>query len=221
MSEIKAMRKKAGLTQQEAADRLDMNRHTFAAYERGDRTPPYPVGVRIRKELGGERFGLPDRVVPITVRSGWAGRGSAVDESETMHFDERLLAGTGLDSDEIGFVRVLGSGLEPALSHRQVAITEPVERLVGDDLYVYRCSASGGLVVGILSAVPRGIELETRGPRPQTELLRHVEGRTYRDEEGRESEIELVGRVVAGLGSPSDCLARVNEAARVARIPRA
>lgn len=215
MSEIKALRKAAGLTQQEAADRLDLNRHTFAAYERGDRTPDYPTGKRIREELGGETEGLPDGVVPIEVQSAAAGRGKGIDQTEKLYFDRGLLTGTPFEVEDVDFMRVLGSGLEPALSHRQLAITEPVDRIVGDDIYCYHCSASGGVVMGIMSAVPAGIELETRGLNPKTELLRHVEGDTYADADGNQSDITLIGRIVLGVGNPADTLSRMNEAARV------
>lgn len=218
MNQIRELRESAGLTQEQAAERCDLNRHTFGAYERGERTPNYKIMDRIREELGGELPGLPDRVRKVEVRLASAGRGATRKGSETLFLDERFLLGTGLESDELIYVRVLGSGLEPAVSHRQIAGVEPADEIAGDDLYVYRCGASGGLVVGILSPQTDGIVIETRGPHPSTEFFEHVEGATYRDEQGRKSELTLVGRVVAALGSPSEQLAKVNEAARTAQL---
>lgn len=51
-SEITQLREQAGLTQKEAADKLDMKTRTFGSYERGERTPDYKTMDRIRQVLG-------------------------------------------------------------------------------------------------------------------------------------------------------------------------
>jgi len=52
MTEVKRLREKAGLTQAEAADLLDMPKRTFESYDRGEREPPYQKMDRIRRLLG-------------------------------------------------------------------------------------------------------------------------------------------------------------------------
>jgi phage repressor protein C with HTH and peptisase S24 domain len=54
MTEVKRLREKAGLTQAEAADLLDMPKRTFESYDRGEREPPYQKMDRIRRLLGNE-----------------------------------------------------------------------------------------------------------------------------------------------------------------------
>jgi len=63
MNEIKSLRKQRGLTQKEAAEKLDMNARTFGSYERGERTPDYKTMDRIRRVLKGLENGEADREV--------------------------------------------------------------------------------------------------------------------------------------------------------------
>ena len=51
--EIRKLRDRAGLTQKQAADRLDMNERTYGSYERDERDISYKQMKRIRRELGG------------------------------------------------------------------------------------------------------------------------------------------------------------------------
>jgi transcriptional regulator with XRE-family HTH domain len=60
--EIRKLRDKAGLTQKQAADRLDMNERTYGSYERDERDVSYKQMKRIRRELGGRV----ERVKPST-----------------------------------------------------------------------------------------------------------------------------------------------------------
>ncbi|MCS3667397.1 transcriptional regulator with XRE-family HTH domain [Salinibacter ruber] len=51
--EIRKLRDKAGLTQKQAAERLDMNERTYGSYERDERDISYKQMKKIRRELGG------------------------------------------------------------------------------------------------------------------------------------------------------------------------
>jgi len=218
MSEIKKLRQSAGLTQSEAADRLDMNENTFGSYERGERTPTYKQMDKIRAVLG-EAAGRPqvaqnEHLRTVQVHAASAGRGGSPDETTEMVLDERFLEGTGISVDSHEWVRLVGSGLEPLLSHTQVVAIDPCERVLGDDIYVYHCEGADSYVVAILSNVRGGLQIETKGPSPDTTLLEHLGDGRYRDPEGRESTIEILGRVVGATLNPSRVLSKRNEAAR-------
>jgi len=105
MSEIKKLRQSAGLTQSEAADRLDMNENTFGSYERGERTPTYKQMDKIRAVLG-EAAGRPqvaqnEHLRTVQVHPASAGRGESPHETVEMILDERFLEGTGISVDSI------------------------------------------------------------------------------------------------------------------------
>jgi transcriptional regulator with XRE-family HTH domain len=51
--EIRKLRDKAGLTQKQAAERLDMNERTYGSYERDERDISYKQMQKIRRVLGG------------------------------------------------------------------------------------------------------------------------------------------------------------------------
>jgi len=218
MSEIKQLRQSAGLTQSEAADRLDMNENTFGSYERGERTPTYKQMDKIREVLG-DAAGRPqvaqnEHLRTVEVHSASAGRGDSPNETVEMILDERFLEGTGISVDSHKWVRLVGSGLEPLLSHNQIVTVDPCERVLGDDIYVYNCEGAGSYVVAILANVRGGLQVETKGPSPESTLLEHLGDGRYRDPDGRESTIEILGRVVGATLNPSRVLSKRNEAAK-------
>lgn len=219
MYDIQELRKEAGLTQGEAARMCDLKIGTYGSYERGERSPDYETGKKIRQELA-EAAGLCEPIqskhlYSVEVTPAAAGPGEDIGEDATeMYLDERFLRGTNVELGDAEFFRVVGSGLEPALSHAQVIGVDPCERVLGDDLYVYHCSHCDGHVVAIVRSVRGGLEIRTRGPTPRADYVEHVEGRTYVDDQGRESTLTMQGRVVAATCNPSQMLSLQNEAAR-------
>lgn len=214
MSDIRELREKADLTQKEAAERLGIPVTTFGAYERGERSPSYEEGVRLREELAeaaGVSLGDSPHVVTIQMPPVAAGRGGAGSgERVEVQIDERLFEGTEI-SAESDFYHLQGSGLEPLLSHGQAIGVDPCARVLGDDLYVWWCSEGEGYVAGLLSSVRGGLQLETKGPNPTSTFLRHLGESRYRTPEGEESTIEIQGRVVGATMNPSRVLAEIRE----------
>lgn len=223
MSEIRELREAAGLTQSEAAELLDMNENTFGSYERGERTPTYKKMDKIREVLG-EAAGKPqlaqnDHLRTVQVHSASAGRGWSPHETVEMILDERFLEGTEMSIETHKWVRLVGSGLEPLLSHGQIVGVDPCERVLGTDIYLFHCSHSDSYVVAILANVRGGLQVETKGPSPDSALLEHLGDGRYRDPDGRESTIEILGRVVAATLNPAKVLSQMNEAARQRKSP--
>jgi len=224
-NEIRELRTKAGLTQREAAKKLDLKLNTYGSYERGERTPDYKTMDHIRETLGklaGEPQVLAGReevdVVTVTPVTAGLGRNASAGEEELV-LDRRFLAGTDIDMKRSDFVRVVGSGIEPLLTHRQIALVEETTSVAGDDLYVFSCSLDEAPSIAILSKQNGTLEIETRGVCPTTQTWEHIEGHAYQNRETDQTcKIRVEGRVVAALGRPAREIARVNEAARHARL---
>jgi len=214
MSDIRELREEADLTQKEAAERLGLPVTTFGAYERGERSPTYEEGLRLREELAeaaGVSLGDSPHVVTIEMPPVAAGRGGgASGERVEAQIDERLFQGTEV-SAESDFYHLQGSGLEPLLSHGQAIGVDPCDRVLGDDLYVWWCSEGEGYVAGLLSSVRGGLQLETKGPNPSSTFLRHLGESRYRTPGGEESTIDIQGRVVGATMNPSRVLAEIRE----------
>lgn len=219
--EIRELRKKAELTQKQAAEELGLKLNTYGSYERGERTPDYKTMDHIREVLGklaGEPQVLAGReeVDVVSVAPVTAGLGQRADlPREELVLDTRFLAGTDIDLEHSHFVRVVGSGIEPILTHRQIALVENARQVAGDDLYVFSSSLQGHCAIAILSKQNGLLEIETRGVRPVVQTWEHLEGHAYENREtGQTCKLQVEGRVVAALGRPAREIARVNEAAR-------
>lgn len=219
MTEIRELRKKAGLTQEEAADKCNINPTTFGSYERGDRVPPYPTMDKIRRVLG-DRWGAissatsSDHIRTVNVLHAGAGPGQATSEEEEIVLDDRLFEGSGIDFDKHSFIRVQGSSMEPYLRHGQIVAVEPTERVLGQDIYVYWRSDEEGHVVSIVQNTPNGIEIEKRGPQPSKVRWEHQEGEIFKSDEGT-VRIHVLGRVLVSFASPARQISSVNEASRL------
>lgn len=220
MSDISELREEADLTQKQAAERLGLPVTTFGAYERGERSPSYEEGVRLREELAEAAevsLGHSPHVVTIQMPPVAAGRGGgASGEPIEAQIDERIFEGTEISAERSDFYLLQGSGLEPLLSHGQAIGVDPCERVLGDDLYVWWCSEGEGYVAGLLSSVRGGLQLETKGPNPTSTFLRHLGEGRYRTPEGEESTVDIQGRVVGATMNPSRVLAEIQEGPREA-----
>lgn len=195
MSEIKQLRKAARLTQREAAEKLGINVHTFGSYERGDRAPDYKTMDRIRAELA-ERGGyrdLPDDVLEVMVTDVSSSPEQSLDRAEKLYIDTRFLEGTDVDPRRHHFVRVVGSQMEPILSHRQVIGVEPTGEVAGDDVYVFYSSAhEANSVATVSQRAGGGCRSARRVParrRPDTTTSRGIRTSTGRAARSRSASL--------------------------------
>lgn len=226
ITEVRRLRRQSGLNQKEAASELGMPLRTFRAYDRGEREPPAGKMDHIRNVLGngsGRRsFSLSEadeaNIRRVTVRPAGAGPGKSTGGKEEIVLDRRLLDGSSIDVEGHEFVRVVGSSMEPVLTHGQIVLVEPCSKVHGDDVYVYWSSAEEGHIVALLSKTGDGIEVQKYGPKPRTIEYKHLDNHSYEDQNGCQLELHLVGRVLGAIGRPSRTIAQVNEAARHASL---
>jgi len=218
MNEIKKLREQSGLTQKEAAEKVGINDRTFGSYERGERTPDYKTMDRIRRVLGdgtrpAKREGLPDHVRRVRVDHVGAGPGQTTEGSDTILLDERLFAGSGIDFDGHFFMRVQGSSMAEVISHGQIVVCEPADEVVGQDIYVYWRGDEAGNVVAIMDRTPDGLRIEKRGPTRSVTDWTHRGDGLYEAPDGRQTKIQIQGRVLGCFSRPANELAERQAAA--------
>lgn len=224
--ELKELR--GDLTQEKAAKKIGVSLSRLQSWEQGRHTPPADKMDKARAILGGRsrvrgqvdahQGDMGANIEHRTVRPAGAGPGQSVSGEESIVLDKRLLEGSGIDLNEHEFVRVVGSSMEPFLSHGQLVLVEPTSRVHGEDLYVYWNDMDEGHVVAMVSSTPRGLKVEKRGHDPKTMTYARTEDHLYEDEEGRAVQIYIVGRVVGSVGRPAQHIAQAEEAARHARL---
>jgi len=219
--ELKRLRDRCGLTQEEAAEKTGFNLGTWRSWEQGRHKPSSEKMDRVRRMLddanfqGRESNGADNRHVErVRVRPVGAGVGKSTAGEEEVVLDTRLLNGSGIGASEYEFVRVVGSSMEPVLTHNQIVLMEPTSRVTGDDLYVYWSDMDDGHVVALISPTKEGLKIEKRGVSPGVNAYTHQTDHSYEDESGRVVEIRIVGRVIGSIGRPAQAIAQANEAAR-------
>jgi len=218
MSEIRKLRKAAGLTQEGAANRIGVNTTTFGAWERGDRTPDYKMMDKIRRVLGSSNdqgvASYPDHVRHVSVHHAGGGPGRTEDGDETLVLDTRLFAGSGIDFDNHILVRVQGSSMAEVISHGQIVFCEPVDKVEGQDIYVYWRGEDLGNVIAIMDTLPGGgLRIEKRGPSRTVTDWQHKKNDIYEAPDGRTSKINVWARVLGAFSRPADELAARQSAA--------
>lgn len=236
--ELKKLREQEGLTQEEAAERIEVSLSRLQSWEQGRHTPPAdkmdqaratfgsspsPSGpeanageISYSHENGSYESGATKtpHVEERKVRPAGAGPGRSVEGAESIMLDTRLLEGSGISLDRHEFVRVIGSSMEPFLSHGQIVLIEPTTTVHGEDLYVYWNDMDEGHVVAMMSSTPNGLCVEKRGHAPSTRRYDYLDGHQYENEDGVVVELCVVGRVVGSVGRPAQAIAQANEAAR-------
>lgn len=216
-TEVRKLRKEAGLTQSEAAKETGIPQRTFEAYDRGDTEPPSDRMDHIRNVLsenhGSTDSDLPDHVRRVRVRHAGAGPGRSAEGEDRIILDKRLFAGSGVDFDDHVFLRIQGSSMEPILSHGQIVYCEEVGQVVGQDIYVYWRGDEQGHVVALISKIEGGFRIEKRGPSREVTRWQHEEGDSYKSEHGDRAQIEIVARVLGAFSRPARELAARQEAA--------
>jgi transcriptional regulator with XRE-family HTH domain len=196
--EIRKLRDRAGLTQKQAAERLDMNERTYGSYERDERDISYKQMKRIRRELGGrvEKVNSPSydthvKQYPVA-DSG---------ESSTVYIDSQIIPidGNMPDPHEATAHHVNTRFMGPWMDSNLVLARE-VEQVDGPGRYVIRW-ANGNEKTVIEAWRHSNDEICFRFHAPQRQVvMREVE---YEDgvtvlekEDGSKIDVELLGVVV-------------------------
>jgi len=201
MSEIHEMRKAAGLTQEEAANKLNINRHTFGAYERGERTPDYKTMDKIRRVLGGQRkvasVSQNDNITSRHIKKYPVAEGS--DDTPTVTIDDRVIDVKGGMPQNAKAHRVNDRWMGPWLDV-DLVLVEPKSYIDGPGRYCVRWADGEDKVV--LEAWRHSndqIAIRTHAPET-TSILTEVEREgdivRFARPGGSELHVEVIGLVV-------------------------
>jgi len=131
------------------------------------------------------------RAVPV-----WGGQAPSHTD-HMMHLDTALLTATGISFDGTTIIPIQGSQAEPYLSHGQLALATPVDRIQGEDLYVYYSWAQQAHLVAWMDRCADTITLQTAS-RQNTYQPTGTQNIWERDD-GRKEKLRVVGRVVGAV----------------------
>jgi len=196
--EIRALRDRAGLTQEEAAEKLDMKTRTYGAYEREERDVSYKQMQKIRRVLGARvetsvtrSYGKNVKQYPVA-DSG---------ESSTVLIDTQIINVEGRmpEPDQAEVHRVNTRWMGPWMS-ADMALVQSKSRIDGPGRYVVRWADGEDKVV--LEAWRYGeskVCVRTHAPENKTvfeEVEQNVGLTVFRRDDGTELNIEVIGKVV-------------------------
>jgi len=193
--EIRQMREAADLTQEQAAERLDMNPRTYGAYEREERDVSYKQMKKIRRELGGrvEKVNAPKydthvKQYPVA-DSG---------KSSTVYVDSQIIPVDRMpDKGTAHYVNSRWMG--PWMSASMV-LAEPVSQIDGPGRYVVRWAGGSDKIV-IEAWRHSESKVCVRFHAPERRVLFEEVGRengatVFCREDGSEVRVEVLGAVV-------------------------
>lgn len=198
-SEIRDLRKQRGLTQKEAAEKLDMNPRTFGAYERGERTPDYKTMDKIRRTLGSKELDtLGDDARSTHIKKYQV---ADSDKPSTVYIDDMLIqVGEQMpDTSEAMAHHVNTRWMGPWLD-ASLVLARDVEKIDGPGRYIIRwAEGNDKVVMECWRHSDTHIAVRTHAPE-KTVLFEEVgmeDGLTHLiREDGHELHIEVLGRVV-------------------------
>jgi len=201
--EMRALRDRAGLTQEEASEKLDMKTRTYGAYERGERSISYEQMRKVRRVLGGQIEPVPNtRHIGDVLQYPVANDGG---ESSTVFIDPNIInvEGSMPDPSEAKAYRVNSRWMGPWMSS-DMALVREKRRIDGPGRYVVEWSQGSDKIV--IEAWRYGEEkvcVRTHAPRKETifeEVEHHDNYTLFRREDGT----EIRGRVIGQVVFPSD-----------------
>jgi transcriptional regulator with XRE-family HTH domain len=194
--EIRKLRDKAGLTQKQAAERLDMNERTYGSYERDERDVSYKQMKKIRRELGGRV----ERVKPSTYDTHVKQYPVAdSDKSPTsVYVDAEIIP---MDSmPDKGTAHYVNSRWMGPWMSASMVLAEPVSQIDGPGRYVVRW-ANGRDKVVIEAWRHSENQICVRFHAPERRVIFEELGRengatVFCREDGSEIRVEVLGAVV-------------------------
>jgi transcriptional regulator with XRE-family HTH domain len=194
--EIRKLRDKAGLTQKQAAERLDMNERTYGSYERDERDISYRQMKKIRRVLGGRV----ENVKPPTYYTHVKQYPVAdSDKSPAKIYVDAELIPLDRMPDKGTAHYVNSRWMEPWMSASMV-LAEPVSQIDGPGRYVVRW-ADGDDKVVVEAWRHSENKICVRFHAPERRVLFEEVGRengatVFRREDGSEIRVEVLGCVV-------------------------
>jgi DNA-binding XRE family transcriptional regulator len=193
--EIRQMREAAGLTQEQAAERLDMNPRTYGAYEREERDVSYKQMKKIRRELGGrvEKVNSPTydthvKQYPVA-DSG---------KSSTVYIDSQIIPVDRMPDK--GTAHYVNSRWMGPWMDSDLVLAREVDQIDGPGRYVVRWAGGSDKVV-VEAWRHSESKICVRFHAPERRVLFEEVGREngatiFRREDGSEISVEVLGIVV-------------------------
>lgn len=202
-TEVRRLRKQAGLTQEEAAAECDVPLRTFADYDRGETDPPSDRMDHIRRVLGNEASlneNLPDESDEPLIRYSVASDDSE-DDPEIVVDPRILTLDRSLpDPNEATAHYVSGRKMGPWMRDRQYVLAEDCSEVESTGRYVVRWGEGERKVV--IEAHRHGNNtIRVRNYAPRTihtlrESSRSGDVVVYEREDGTQITIEVLGRIL-------------------------
>jgi len=193
--EIRKLRDRAGLTQKQAAERLDMNERTYGSYERDERDISYKKIKKIRRELGGRA----ERVKPSTYDTHVKQYPIADSgESSTVYIDSQIMPVDRMPDK--GTAHYVNSRWMGPWMDSDLVLAREVDQIDGPGRYVIRW-ANGQDKVVIEAWRHSENQICVRFHAPERRVLFEEVGRengatVFRREDEGEVVVEVLGVVV-------------------------
>lgn len=164
------------------------------------------------EDVSGRPTRSPDQTAQLEAVPILGGDGPGTS-SRMMQIDSDLLRATGIDLDGATLIPIMGSSAEPYLSHGQIALATPTDRIQGEDLYVYYSWINEAHLVAWMERTDDGITFET-GNRKSSYVCEDEDDLWTRDD-GKTERIRIVGRVVGAMMPVGKMRAQKKELARI------
>jgi transcriptional regulator with XRE-family HTH domain len=194
--EIRKLRDKAGLTQKQAAERLDMNERTYGSYERDERDISYKQMKKIRRVLGGRVENVKPSTYDTHVKQYPV---ADSDKSPTnIYVDAELIP---LDQmPDKGTAHYVNSRWMGPWMDSDLVLAREVDQIDGPGRYVVRWAGGSDKVV-VEAWRHSESKICVRFHAPERRVLFEEVGREngatiFRREDGSEISVEVLGIVV-------------------------
>jgi transcriptional regulator with XRE-family HTH domain len=192
--EIRKLRDKAGLTQKQAAERLDMNERTYGSYERDERDISYKQMKKIRRVLGGRV----ESVNPPAYNQNVKKYPVADSSSTNVYIDSEIIPVDRMPDK--GTAHYVNSRWMGPWMDSDLVLAREVNQIDGPGRYVVRW-ANGQDKVVIEAWRHSEDQICVRFHAPERHVLFEEVGREngatiFRREDGSEIRVEVLGAVV-------------------------
>lgn len=132
----------------------------------------------------------------VSLRVFDAGAGPGRHTSRMVQISPTLFDETGITLSDAALVRVVGSSMEPDLSHGQHVVVEPAASVAGQDMYVYWSEEEEAHLIAEIHRDGQVLVLEKSA---STRTLTPKGDDLYVDDQGRKHHIQIVGRVLGAF----------------------
>lgn len=195
--ELKRLRRKNDLTQDQAAARFDVSVSAWQTWEQGIHTPDMVELVRPRRVLGQKtKVASESNSTDVTKHVAEYPVANGSGDSPTVKIDDRLIDLDGGMPTHAKVHCANGSLMGPYLPDRCRVLVEEQVQVQGPGRYLFRWKGGTEKVVGYLNRWgDSSILLRRYAPREKV-IIQHVEGDQYEHQDGTLFTMQVIGKVV-------------------------